>query len=150
VAPEPGPDQYPIPPAFADDEADAGSGPVPTWAFRVPAASPGAARGPVGDLTLDPMSLRRRLSVRSGASSLIIDDTKLVLRSWLRKREIPWSEVAGFESRFDGADGVGRLVVLTPDGPQELPATRRPSADLRYLSALLGAYRKRALILANR
>jgi hypothetical protein len=42
------------------------------------------------------------------------------------------------------------LVVLTPDGPQELPATRRPSADLRYLSALLGAYRKRALILANR
>jgi hypothetical protein len=159
--PEPGPpsalraepdrSQYPIPPAIADDPADAASGPVPTWAFRAPAAPARAPGEAVGDLTLDPMSLRRRVTVRSGASALTVDETRLVLRSWWRRREIPWPEIAGFEPRFEGTDGRGsRLVALTAAGPLELPATRRPPADLRYLAALLDAYRQRALILAGR
>jgi hypothetical protein len=147
-----GPEQYPIPPVFAADEpADAAPPPVPTWAFRAPVAGaqPPGAVGFVGDLTLDPMSLRRRVTIRSGASALTVDDTKIVLRSWWKRSELAWSEITGFEPRLEGENGGGRLVAVTPGGPRELPATRRSLADLRYLAALLDAYRQRALIMSN-
>ncbi|HEU5266655.1 MAG TPA: hypothetical protein VFU35_08135, partial [Jatrophihabitans sp.] len=143
---------YPIPPVDGDDQYDGpvSTGPVPTWAFRAPAEPPpGVARPvPVGDLTLDPASLRRRVTVRSGAASMTVDESKLVLRSWLRRTEIDWADVHAFEPRFDaGAEqaSAGRLVALTTRGPVELPATHRPVGELRYVHALLDAYRLRAL-----
>jgi serine/threonine protein kinase len=156
--PAPGADdplQYPIRPAAGEEgAAETRSGPVPTWAFRAPSPTPRAATSPafVGDLSLDPASLRRRVTLRSGPSALIVDESKLVLRSWWRRRnEIAWSDVHGFEPRFDGANvTTGRLVALTRTGPVELPATKRSSADLRYLHALLDAYRQRAAMTADR
>jgi hypothetical protein len=147
------PVQYPIPPAFADGPAGARPGPVPTWAVRArsPSPRPLDARGSAGELTLDPMSLRRRVTIRSGPSSLSADEAKLVLRSWWRRTEIPWAEIDGFEPRFDAVNASGgRLVALTSAGPRELPATKRPAADLRNLAALLEAYRQRALIFTYR
>jgi hypothetical protein len=105
------------------------------------------------DYSMDPMSLRRRATIRAGASALSVDESRLMLRSWWKRTEIPWSEVEGFEPRFDGsgtAQGSGRLVVLTRSGPRDLPGTKRDLADLRYLAALLDAYRQRAMIAANR
>jgi homeobox protein ESX1 len=145
--------QYPIPPAYNDDR-DQLTGPVPTWAFRAPSPTSTAAAAPalVGELTLDPMSLRRRVTIRAGASSLTVDESKLLMRAWWRRSEISWSDVQGFEPRFDGASasGGGRLVALTHSGPRELPATKRSLADLRYLHALLDAYRQRAQMMAGR
>ncbi len=143
---------YPIPPMHGDDSYDAGysTGPVPTWAFRAPPEhQPGAGRPvSVGDLTIDPASLRRRVTIRSAAASMTVDESKLVLRSWLRRSEIQWADVHAFEPRFDGEPGtaqVGSLVALTSRGPVELPATRRSVGELRYVHALLDAYRVRAL-----
>ncbi|MDT4918371.1 MAG: hypothetical protein QOH89_3071, partial [Pseudonocardiales bacterium] len=39
---------------------------------------------------------------------------------------------------------------LTRNGPLDLPATNRSMADLRYLHALLDAYRQRAQMMAGR
>jgi serine/threonine protein kinase len=136
--------QYPIPPAVNSSEPTAGA--VPTWAFRAQTpAAPGAAAS-VSDLTLDPMSLRRRVTIRSGASALVVDDERLLLRVWWRRSEIPWADVLGFEPRFEGVSASGsggRLVALTRGGPVDLPATKRSMADLRYVHALLDAYRQR-------
>ncbi len=146
--PRPGPAQYPIPPAFADG-GEQRPGAVPTWAFRAPSPSPAAVSAPafVGDLSLDPMSLRRRSTIRSGMSALAVDETQLVLRTWWRRTEIRWTDVRGFEPRFDASGAGGRLVAVTVSGPVELPATKRSVADLRYLHALLDAYRQRAALL---
>jgi hypothetical protein len=149
--PRPGPAQYPIPPAFADG-SEQRPGAVPTWAFRAPSPSPAAVSAPafVGDLSLDPMSLRRRSTIRSGMSALAVDETQLVLRTWWRRTEIRWADVRGFEPRFDASGAGGRLVAVTVSGPVELPATKRSIADLRYLHALLDAYRQRAALLPGR
>ena len=151
-APQPGESSslYPVTPAAgAESEVPTATGPVPTWAFRpAPQSESPPASVPVGDLTLDPESLRRRMTIRSGGAALTVDETKLVLRHWLRKTEIQWPAIHGFEPRFDGVSASGsggRLVALTNDGPVELPATKRSMADLRYLHALLDAYRQRAL-----
>ncbi|MEO9139522.1 MAG: protein kinase [Jatrophihabitans sp.] len=130
--------QYPIPPAGLPKGPTSGA--VPTWANRVPPQQQ-------LDLRLDPNSLRRRMTIRTGVSALIIDEQQLVLRSWWRRRQIGWADVMGFEVRSDepatmSADG--RLVAITRNGRIDLPATRRASADLRYLHALLDAYRQRA------
>jgi hypothetical protein len=92
------------------------------------------------------MSLRRRVTIRSGASALVVDDERLLLRVWWRRSEIPWADVLGFEPRFEGVSASGsggRLVALTRGGPVDLPATKRSMADLRYVHALLDAYRQR-------
>src|SRR6476659_2565908 len=144
--------QYPIAPMHGDDGYDTGysTGPVPTWAFRAPVEQPPGTARPVsvGDLTLDPASLRRRVTIRSAPASMTVDETKLVLRSGLRRTEIQWHDVHAFEPRFDGEPGtaeVGSLVALTRHGPVELPATRHSIGELRYVHALLDAYRLRAL-----
>jgi hypothetical protein len=146
---------YPIPPSYAEPPGPATFEPdVPTWAHRTPSPQPRTnGLTTFADYTIDPMSLRRRVTIRAGASALSVDESKLVLRSWWKRTEIPWSEVDGFEPRFDGAgtaNGSGRLVALTRSGPRDLPATKRDLADLRYLAALLDAYRQRATIAANR
>jgi hypothetical protein len=41
------------------------------------------------------------------------------------------------------------LVALTRNGPVDLPATKRSTADLRHLHALLDAYAQRAELMAN-
>ncbi len=138
-----------LPEHGSESEVPTATGPVPTWAFPahsqsrpVPPSAP-----PVGDLTLDPAWLRRKVTIRSGPASVTVDETSLVARRWLRKSEIAWSTVRGFEPRFDGdpANGaLGRLVAITDSGPVELPATKRSAADLRYVHALLEAYRQRA------
>jgi hypothetical protein len=112
---------------------------VPTWGERRPS-------GGFADLAIDPATLRRRTTIRSGPSALTVDDSKLVLRSWLRRVEIPWSDVRGIEPRFGGpsAAGRGRLIVVTRFGARDLPATKRSLADLHLLAALLEAYRRRA------
>jgi hypothetical protein len=112
-----------------------------------------AATPAVGEVPpVDPMSLRRRVTIRSGMSALSVDEARLVLRVWWRRSEIPWSEIEGFEARLEGrgASGGGRLVVRTRSGRVDLPATKRPPADLRYLQVLLDAYRQRATLMADR
>ncbi|SHH00692.1 Serine/threonine protein kinase [Jatrophihabitans endophyticus] len=123
-------------------------------AFPPPAATPPPVATPLPvaaathpDLALDPAALRRRVTIRAGSASLQVDEQRLVLRSWLRRSEIAWADVTGFETRHEGvgAQGSGgHLVALTRTGPVELPATRRSMADLRYMQALLEAYRQRA------
>jgi hypothetical protein len=154
-APRPGPaPTYPIPPAYPQPVPPPfpAEPAVPTWAHREPARPRPNGVTTFADYTIDPMSLRRRATIRAGASALSVDESKLVLRSWLKRTEIPWTEVEGFEPRFDSgpANGTGRLVALTRSGPRDLPATKRDLADLRYLAALLDAYRQRATIAANR
>ncbi len=121
---------------------------VPTWAVRRPSPTPLATPRFVGDLAIDPESLRPKLTVRSGLSSLTVDDRQLTLRTRLRRERLPWSMVDGFEQRFtDGAPGAtaaGLLVAVTPAGAIELPATRRQGGQLRHVHALLEAYRLRA------
>ena len=132
-----------------ESEVPTATGPVPTWAFpSLTQSRPLPPPAPsVGDLTLDPASLRRKVTIRSGSASLTVDETTLVVRQWLRKRPIAWPTVHGFEPRFDGdpaAGALGWLVAVTDSGPIDLPATKRSAADLRYVHALLDAYRQRA------
>ncbi|HEY7008811.1 MAG TPA: hypothetical protein VH395_07720, partial [Jatrophihabitantaceae bacterium] len=74
----------------------------------------------------------------------------LQLRTWFKRRTIAWTEVQGFEARVDVGKGgnrqatTGRIVALTANGPVEMPGTRRPLAELRYVRTLLDAYRERA------
>ena len=142
--------QYPIPPAFTDSSA-ARPAPVPTWSFRAPTQPepPEAERAAASDLALDPLSLRRRSTIRSGASAMTVHETGLSLRTWWHRSAIRWSDVRGFEARVDGSRS-GQLVVHTQSGPVELPATKRPAAELDYLHALLDAYRRRAQLMGNR
>ncbi len=136
--------RYAVPPAGTAVQPAATA--VPTWAFRVPPAPQQQTR--FSDLRLDPGSLSPSVTIRSGAARLVVDERRLRSRSWLRRTELPWSDVLAFEARFEsGAPGsAGRLVALTHAGPVELPATRRPVGDLRYVHALLDAYRERAAI----
>jgi hypothetical protein len=145
--------RYPIPPAPPVDVDETRADDVPIWAVRRPAPAPSAASAPesTGDLPLDPMALRRRVTVRAGGSTLTVDDHGLLLRPWWRRRiQIPWSEVDGFELRRSGSRArAGRLVVRTGRARVPLPATRRSAADLRQLHALLDAYRRRAELLSG-
>ncbi|MGI8677295.1 MAG: protein kinase domain-containing protein [Jatrophihabitans sp.] len=145
--------QYPLPPSAAQrGEQNAGS--ASTWSSQPPRSSPWSyppgspsrpnQPQPHADLAIDPMSLRRRVTIRSGARALVIDEQRLVLRSWWRKTELGWSEVLGFEVGFESSGGGGHLVAMTRTGPVELPTTTRSSADLRYVQALLEAYRRRS------
>jgi hypothetical protein len=150
------PARYPIPPA-ANGRGGPQPAAVPTWSYRAPPPAPPAVRAPVFaddpalEVDLDPLSLRRRATIRAGASVLTVDEMQLAMRTWWRRRALSWSEVQGFEPRFDAAAArSGRLVAVTRNGPVELPATKRPVAELRYLHALLDAYRRRALLLAHR
>ncbi len=138
-------------------------GAVPVWAVRQPVPeSPAAALPPQfrSDLSLDPMSLRRKATIRSGASAVTVDERELRLRTWFRRTTIAWVDVHGFEavvaavdpitdSRGNGPARPGYLVALTTGGPVELPGTRRTMSELRYIHALLDAYRIRAQRLAN-
>jgi serine/threonine protein kinase len=149
------PEQFPRPPAGAQPGPAGPHEPsVPTWAVRSP-APPFATASPqfVGDIAIDPNYLRPRLTVRAGLSSLTVDEQHLTLRSMLRKERLPWSQVSSFQPHFpDGDNGPqarGVLVAITPAGAIELPATRRPSGELRHVHALLDAYRVRALMYAN-
>ena len=137
---------YPIPPSGMREAASAGTGDVPTWAVRATAHDPAAAGGH-DDIVLDPMALRSKLTLRAGGVSLVVDDSGLALRVRMRRSSIPWSDVLGFEPRVDDDGRAAQLVVRTPSGPVELAATRRPASEVRYLHALLDAYRRRAAIL---
>jgi hypothetical protein len=159
--PEPAP-RRPLP--FRPDEVPPPLPPVPTWASRArrPSPTPVAPTPPVappappvealrGDLALDPLSLRRRATIRFGPTMLTVDESRIALRSWWRRRELLWSDVSGFERRMDGERrSTGRLVALTRTGPVQLPATRRRPGELDELKALLEAYHKRAQLLAAR
>jgi hypothetical protein len=144
--------QYPIPPAVNEPDPTPPAA-VPTWSFRAPSATPQPAIAPafVGDFSFDPLSLRRRTTIRSGAFALTVDESRLVLRNWWQRNELAWTEILGFEARPVAGDAPrdGRLVALTKAGPVELPATKRPLAELRYLHALLDAYRRRAQLMAR-
>ena len=133
---------------------------VPVWAVRAPAPAPDfAPDGPQfsSDLSLDPTALRAKVTIRSGASSVQVDEHRLRLRTWLRRSSIDWSDVRGFqvqaETVEDGFEdrptGVGHLVAHTTAGPVVLAGTRRPMVELRYVQAVLEAYRIRAGRLAN-
>jgi hypothetical protein len=139
--------QYPIPPA-AQPSPSAAAPEVPTWAFRRTAP---IAVGPqfVGDLAIDPQSLRSRLTVRAGLSSLTVDDDYLTLRTGFRRHRIPWEDVHGFERQDAPGDERGQLSARTAAEPVPLPATARPVAELGYLHALLEAYRVRAQQLSH-
>jgi hypothetical protein len=165
--------RFPVPPLRPAPDPPAGSGPegapvppvpavptvpavpaVPTWAVRTRPQPTSAAPQFVGDIAIDPESLRPKFTVRAGLSALTVDGHRLVLREGLRRERLPWSMVRGFEARYpDGDVGPttpGLLVAQTPAGPVELPATRRPAGQLRHVHALLDAYRVRAEQLANR
>jgi serine/threonine protein kinase len=158
----PAPDHAPAP--ALPDAAPAGqpaatpeAAAVPVWAVRAPTAGgQPMPSGPqfVGDLSLDPMSLRPRTTLRAGASAVTIDEHHLQLRTWFRRSQIQWSDVQGFEAQPETLDSgpasTGQIVALTSLGPVELAGTRRPIAELRYVHALLDAYRIRAQRVANR
>jgi hypothetical protein len=80
----------------------------------------------------------------------MVDNRRLQLRTWFKRTTLSWSEVQGFEARVDVGKGgnrqatTGRIVALTAKGPVEMPGTRRPLAELRYVRSLLDAYRERA------
>ncbi|MGH8960723.1 MAG: serine/threonine-protein kinase [Jatrophihabitantaceae bacterium] len=162
----PGGEQFPIPPAAPEDppapEPAVPSVPsvptVPTWAVRATTAPsvPFVPSAPqfVGDISIDPHSLRPKVTVRSGLASMTVDENDLLLRSFLHRERMPWSQVSGFEPHFPGGDtgptAKGVLVALTPAGAIELPATRRLAGELRHVHALLDAYRVRAQLYASR
>lgn len=138
--------EYPVPPARPPAPPAPAAGPaVPTWSYRGPSPA-------VPDVGIDPGTLRRRVKLRSGASGIVVDETRLVVRRWWRRRELDWRDVEGFEPRFAGGDpsGGGRLVARTVHGPVELPVTGESAEDLRYLHALLDAYRIRARTVTER
>jgi serine/threonine protein kinase len=140
---------YPIPPAGSVSPPVV-SEDVPTWASR--RSSPAASDAPAsaGDRRLDPLSLRRRATLRAAGSTVVADDTSLRVRRWWRHREIAWSDIKGFEMRFDRAAArYGHLVVVTTDGPVHLFATKRPVGELPDLQALLDAYLRRAQLLGS-
>jgi hypothetical protein len=128
------------------------SPPVPVWAVREPTAVAAGPQQPVGEAPPD--QVQPRITLRSGASSLAVDERQLHLRTWFRSSSIDWAEVQGFEARLDAAGarpaGTGRIVALTADGPVELPGTRRALAELRYVRELLDAYRDQAGRAADR
>jgi hypothetical protein len=133
-------------------------GAVPVWAVRAPTPAPPAIAPQFSsDPSLDPMSLRRKATVRSGASAVQVDERYLRLRTWFRRTTIAWSDVQGFEAHVDplgdgdddGSSSPGQLVAITNGGPIELPGTRRPMTELRHVHALFDAYRIRARRLAN-
>jgi serine/threonine protein kinase len=156
--PAPPAGQFPVPPLRPAPAPPAASTPaappVPTWAVRTRPQPTPAAPQFVGDIAIDPESLRPKFTVRAGLSALTVDGHQLVLRQGLRRERLPWSMVRSFEARFpDGevsSTTGGLLVANTPAGPVELPATRRPAGELRHVHALLDAYRVRAQQLANR
>ncbi len=132
--------------SIADPVAEA---PVP--AGSVPAPAPAPDTEPVGRARQPGDGLRQRTTLRAGTAAVTVDDSGLQVRTGLRRRLIPWSDVQGFESQLDAMDGAsfvppttGYVVALTAYGPVELPGTRRPLADLRDVHALLEAYRQRA------
>lgn len=128
----PQPRDFPVPPARREPDARPPTA-VPTWARRT--AQPG----------LDPLALRRRLTLRAGPSTLVVDELGLTLRRWWRRTQLAWGEVDGFAEQLRGRNG--RLVVHTSAGDLALPATRRPAGQLRELHAVLDAYRRRAGLL---
>lgn len=143
AAPE---EQYPIPPETVELSSSGGEPSVPQWGLRAPTPA---------DAELDGVEpLRPKLTLRSGLSSMTVDDRGLALRTGRRRQRIFWSQIAGFEPRFpDGepsATSKGLLIAQTPTGAVELPATRRVSAELQHVHGLLDAYRLRAQPLADR
>ncbi|HKC27118.1 MAG TPA: protein kinase [Jatrophihabitans sp.] len=126
--------------------------PTPTAVHR-PTPNPAAPARPLQPVraggAVDPLSLRRRATIRSGAATLTVDEARLALRSWWRRSELLWPEVIGFEQR-SGSGRNGRLVARTRSGWVELPATRRPHTELADLQALLEAYHTRAQLDAAR
>lgn len=98
------------------------------------------------DVSFDPTSLRRRATFRAGASSVVVDEAHLRVRTWFRRTDIAWSDVLGFETRDDPSSvrASGLILARTRNGPVELAGTRRPGAELREVRALLDAYRIRA------
>ncbi|TAM85497.1 MAG: hypothetical protein EPN43_11365 [Jatrophihabitans sp.] len=154
AAPAAVPDRYPVPPAATGGPppaAASATAAVPRWAVRTPAAQfLGAGPQFVGDIVIDPASLRPKLTVRSGLSSLTVDAGEVRLRRLLSCERMPWSEVLAFEQHFtDGEPGPrtrGMLLAITPAGAVELPATRRLGGELPHLHALLDAYRIRAML----
>jgi hypothetical protein len=144
---------YPVPPAALRGAPDQ------SGALGEPAAALRVTRPPervpqfVGDLVIDPLSLRRRLRLHAGLTALSIDDRCMTLRIRARRTRIPWTDVLGFEPHYEAGDDQaaprGSLVVLTTLGPVELPATRGSLAEVRYAHAMLDAYRIRAQMAQN-
>jgi hypothetical protein len=153
VEPQPDDVRYPIPPAAHSSAPDA------NVAFAAPAAAlrmawPPTPTGQSGtDLVIDPMSLRGRLRLHAGVTTMTIDERGLTLRTRLKRTRILWTDVLGFQPQYDvvGADGVtnGSVVVVTTTGPVVLQATRGSLADVRYAQAMLEAYRIRAQLVLN-
>jgi hypothetical protein len=153
VEPQPEQIRYPIPPAAHSNAPD------PNLAFGAPATAlrmawpltPNAQSGT--DLVIDPMSLRGRLRLHAGVTTMTIDERSLTLRTRFKRTRIPWTDVLGFQPQYDvvGADGVtnGSVVVVTTTGPVVLQATRGSLGDVRYAQAMLEAYRIRAQLVLN-
>ncbi|HEY2272175.1 MAG TPA: protein kinase, partial [Jatrophihabitantaceae bacterium] len=150
--PEPGPQPEPEPPPVGAPAPQ--PPPVPVWAVRPPVgAAPPSTPQFVSDLSLEPMSLRPKATLRAGASSVAINERQLQLRTWFKRSSVEWADVEGFEVQVDsdsGAAQTGQIIALTTLGPVELPGTRRQLGELRYVHALLAAYRIRAQRIANR
>ena len=142
---------YPIPPAALPVGPEPSLG-HPAAALRMSRPAAGMPQF-VGDLVIDPTSLRRRLRLHAGTTALTIDDRRLTLRVRAKRSRILWADVVGFEPHMDATDGDGyprgSLVALTTLGPVELPATRGSLADVRYAHAMLDAYRIRAQLMQN-
>jgi hypothetical protein len=139
---------YPIAPAALPSAPDEDVS-QPANALRMARPKTGAPQS-VGDLAIDPASLRQRLKLHAGGAALSVDDRRLSVRGGADRKHIPWTDVLGFEPHWEGAgpDGVmrGSIVVMTTTGPVPLLATRGSVAEVRYAQAMLDAYRARAYL----
>jgi hypothetical protein len=135
---------FPIAPAApAAASARAETTAVPVWTSRVADAVP-SPTAPTGSPAPGD---DRRLAVRSGLASLVADPSSLRIRSGLRRIDLAWRDIEGFEPQF-GRGGASPhesayLVALTDKGRIPLRATRRPAADLQRLHGILDDYRRR-------
>ena len=117
-------------------------GPLPAGAWRRPRVRrPAVRRRAFAGADV----LAAKTTLRAGASAVTVTEHPLRLRTWFKRSEILWTDVQGFEAQLDNPDaqpaGTGQIVALTALGPVEIPGTRRPVAELRYVHALLDAYR---------
>jgi hypothetical protein len=125
---------------------------------RSPASSPTPPRPAiapvfVGDIAIDPMSLRPSMTLRAGLDSLKVDGEQLVIRSGMSRERVPWSDVTHFETYTEGdptdVDARGYLILRTHHDAIDLPATRGSVTEVEHAHAVLEAYRLRANALAN-
>lgn len=129
--------------ALSIDGDEARPAPGRPLAPRPQPPAPTAGRPPVPAAPAGGSEPPSRLRVRRLLSSVRADANQLTVRTGLRREQISWPDIRGFEAYLDDEGEHGYLVAQTLDGLVALPATRRRSAELGDVHAALEAFRMR-------